>query len=50
MNKEKITTNTLKSLDKIDKNHESGKITKEQHDKLSKKVVKQSFKEILGKR
>lgn len=38
-NKSKISKTLLHQLDVIDKKHESGKITKRQHDTLSKKAI-----------
>lgn len=45
MTKKKYTIGTaFKDLSKIDKAHESGRITKAQHDSRSKKVLKRLVK------
>lgn len=44
--KSKISKALLKKLDAIDKKHESGKITKRQHDSQSKKAVDKALKEV----
>lgn len=41
-----LSKSLLKQLDAIDKKHESGKITKKQHDTQSKKAVNNILKKL----